>query len=130
MATYLLDTSVLIDALLGRRGRDTLLKELLLEGHLLACCPINVAEIYAGMRPQEEARTEQFLRSLRYYDLSWEVARRAGLLKGDSARRGITLTLADAMTAAVALSYRLPLLTDNVKHFPMKDLELYPLPRK
>ena len=130
MATYLLDTSVLIDALLGGRGRDRLLKELLLEGHLLACCPINVAEIYAGMRPQEEARTEQFLRSLRYYDLSWEVARRAGLLKGDYARRGITLTLADAMIAAVALSYRLPLLTDNVKHFPMKDLELYPLPRK
>ena len=128
MATYLLDTSVIIDALLGRGGRDALLRGLLQEGHLLACCPINVAEIYAGMRPKEEAPTTQFLKSLHYYEISWEVARRAGLLKRNYARRGLTLSLADAMIAAVALTYRLPLLTDNVKHFPMKDLELYSLP--
>ena len=128
MATYLLDTSVIIDALLGKRGRDALLRELLLEGHLLACCPVNVAEIYAGMRPKEEAPTAQFLKSLHYYEISWEVARKAGLLKGEYARRGFTLSLADALIAAVALTHGLPLLTDNVKHFPMKDLELYPLP--
>jgi predicted nucleic acid-binding protein len=128
MATYLLDTSVIIDALLGKRGRDALLQELLQQGHLLGCCPINVAEIYAGMRPQEEAPTTEFLRSLHYYEISWEVARKAGLLKGEYARRGLTLTLADVLIAATALTYRLPLLTDNVRHFPMKDLELYPLP--
>ena len=128
MATYLLDTSVIIDALLGKRGRAVLLQELLRQGHLLACCPINVAEIYAGMRPKEETPTAQFLKSLQYYEVSWEVARRAGLLKGDYARRGLTLSLADAMIAAVALTHGLPLLTDNVKHFPLKDLELYPLP--
>ena len=128
MATYLLDTSVIIDALLGKRGRAVLLQELLRQGHLLACCPINVAEIYAGMRPKEEALTTEFLRSLHYYEISWEVARKAGLLKGDYARRGLTLTLADVMIAATALTYQVPLLTDNVRHFPMQDLELYPLP--
>jgi hypothetical protein len=23
-------------------------------GHVLACCPINIAEVYAGMRPKEQ----------------------------------------------------------------------------
>jgi len=32
------------------------------------------------------------------------------------------------MIAAIALHHRLILLTDNVKHFPMKDLVLYPMP--
>jgi len=36
MATYLLDTSVIIDALNGKKNRDQTLKELLQQGHLLA----------------------------------------------------------------------------------------------
>jgi hypothetical protein len=47
MATLLLDTSVIIDAINGKRNRGELLRELLHQGHLLACCPINVTEVYA-----------------------------------------------------------------------------------
>lgn len=129
MATYLLDTDVIIDALQGRRNRNLLLQELLLDRHLLGCCAINVAEVYAGVRPGEEGRTEELLRSLECYEISWEIARTAGLLKRDYARKGITLALADTTIAAVAITNRLPLLTDNVKHYPMKEIELYPLPR-
>ena len=129
MATYLLDSSIIIDTLNGKRGRHILLGELLRHGHLLACCSVNVTEVYAGMKPSEAARTDEFLRSLEYYDVTWEIARRAGLLKRDYARRGITLALGDATIAAVALTNRLPLLTDNVRHYPMKELEFYPLPQ-
>jgi predicted nucleic acid-binding protein len=125
--TYLLDTSVIIDALNNKRGRRELLLGLAQQGHLLACCPINVAEVYAGMRPKEEAATEEFLKSLEYYHLTWPVARLAGLLKRDHGRKGTTLTIADATIAAVALVHELTLMTDNVKDFPMKDLALYPL---
>ena len=128
MAIYLLDTSVIIDALNGKRGRREFLLGLVKQGHLLACCPINVTEVYAGMRQKEEAATEEFLRSLEYYHLTWPVARLAGLLKRDLARKGTTLTVADATIAAVALVHELTLMTDNVKDFPMKDLTLYPLP--
>ena len=79
MATYLVDTSVIIDALNGKRGRRDLLLGLVKQGHLLACCSINVTEVYAGMRQKEEAATEEFLRSLEYYHLTWPVARVAGL---------------------------------------------------
>ena len=56
MATYLLDTSVIIDALNDKRGRREFLLGLVRQGHLLACCPVNVTEVYAGMRPKEEDR--------------------------------------------------------------------------
>jgi len=128
MASYLLDTNVIIDILNGKRGRRDLLLDLVRQGHLLACCPINVTEVYAGVRPQEEEATEDFLRSLEYCALTWPVARLAGLLKRDYGGKGTTLTLADTTIAAVALIYELTLITDNVKDFPMRELALYPLP--
>jgi predicted nucleic acid-binding protein len=65
MATFLLDTSVIIDSINGKRNRDQLLKGLLQEGHLLACCPINVTEIYADLRAHQETRTLDLLESLK-----------------------------------------------------------------
>ena len=128
MAAYVVDTSVIIDALNGKRGRRDLLLGLVKQGHLLACCPVNVTEVYAGMRQKEEAATEEFLRSLEYYHVTWPVARLAGLLKRDYRRKGTTLTVADATIAAVAVVHELTLMTDNVRDFPMKELLLYPLP--
>jgi tRNA(fMet)-specific endonuclease VapC len=128
VSTYLLDTSVIIDALNNKRGRRDLLLSLLKQGDLLACCPINVAEIYAGLRSKEEEATEEFLKSLEYFPLTWPVARLAGLLKRDHARKGATLTIADATIAAVAIVHGLILMTDNVRDFPMKELTLYPFP--
>jgi len=127
MTAYLLDTSVIIDFLTGRRDRAALLGSLLGQGHLLACCSVNVTEVYAGMRPPEGAKTDAFLQSLEYRKVSWEIARRAGLLKNEWARRGQTLSLADATIAATALAGDLVLITDNRKHFPMPELKLYSL---
>jgi predicted nucleic acid-binding protein len=128
VATYLLDTSVIIDALNNRRGRRDLLLDLVKQGNLLACCPVNVTEVYAGLRPKEETVTEEFLKSLEYYHITWPVARLAGLLKRDYSRKGTTLTVADTTIAAVAMVHELTLMTDNTKDFPMKDLALYMMP--
>jgi predicted nucleic acid-binding protein len=127
VATYLLDTSVIIDVINGKRNRGQLLTRVLEDGHLLACCPINVTEVYAGMRSAEEHRTEEFLGSLRYYPITWPIARLAGLLKRDYGKKGITLGVADVTIAAVVLHHGLTLMTDNLKHYPMKDLNLYDL---
>src|SRR5215510_6033210 len=127
MTTYLLDTSIIIDLLNGKKGRPELLKSLLDAGDLLACCPINVSEVYAGMRPKEEAATESFLGSLDFYDITWNVAKLAGLLKRDYSKKGQSLSLPDTTIAAVALEYNLTLITDNTKHYPMPELKLYPL---
>ena len=129
MATYLLDTSVIIDTINGKRRRDDLLKEFLHQGHLLACCAINVTEVYAGLRSNEETLTSELLKSLQYYPIIWPVARLAGLLKRDYGRKGITLAATDVTIAAVAIYHQLTLITDNLKHYPMKELNLYPLPK-
>ena len=129
MATYLLDTCVIIDALNNKRNRPGLLLDLLDAGHLLACCPINVTEVYTGLRPREEKATEEFLASLQYYPISRTAARLAGLLKRDYARKGVTLNLGDVTIAAVALDNKLTLLTDNLKDFPVEGLLLFPLPK-
>jgi hypothetical protein len=124
----LLDSSVLIDALRLRRGRRQWLAELVRSGHILATSALNLAEVYAGMRPEEEARTKDFLNALECHEITARVAEVAGKLKSHWARQGRTLTLADMLIAAVALQQGCPLATDNRRDFPMPQLQLYDLP--
>jgi predicted nucleic acid-binding protein len=128
MAIYLLDTSVIIDALNRKRNRWQLLASLVEAGETLACSAVTVVEIYAGLRPRESAATRIFLEGLEHYNLDWELARYAGLLKNEWARKGRALAIADVLIAATALAHKLVLMTDNRKDFPMPKLVLYPLP--
>jgi hypothetical protein len=128
MAIFLLDTSIIIDAINDRRGRRQFLRDLIMQGNDLACCPISITEVYAGLRPQEAQSTKQFLETLELYPLTFPVAELAGLLKRDYKKKGKTLNLGDVIIAATALHNRLALLTDNTKDFPMPELQLYPLP--
>ena len=128
MATILLDTSVIVDHLNGRRGRPAFLERLIDDGHDLACCPVNITEVYAGLRLGEEVRTKRFIDSLECLTVTPAIAREAGLLRGEWRAKGHTLGLADVIIAAVALAHRAPLLTDNGKHFPEEGLVLWPLP--
>ena len=124
----ILDTSVLIDLLNGRRQRMTFVRNLLQQGHRLASCAVTVAEVYAGMLPAEAAATDELLGGLEYFHTSRITAQRAGRLKAFWARKGHTLGLPDVLIAAVALEHGLTLATDNGKHFPMPELKLLPLP--
>jgi len=124
----LLDTSVLIDALRLRQGRRQLLAELVLEGHSLATTSLNIAEVYAGMRPNEAQKTEALLSALDCYDLTATSARQAGALKQQWAGKGRTLALADMIVAAIALQHDCTLMTDNRKDFPMEELDKFDLP--
>lgn len=124
----MLDTSVLIDVLRGRKDRRLLLRRLIAEGHSLSTTVLNVAELYAGMRSGEEVKTEEFLDALECVELRSSAARLAGRLKSTWQKKGRTLTLADTIIAAVAIEQRCVLLTDNRKDFPMPELSVYPLP--
>jgi len=128
MAIILLDTSVIFDHLNGRYGRTQFLDQFIEQGHVLACCPVNITEVYAGLRPGEEAKTEAFMDSLECLPVTPAIARQAGLLRRDWQKKGQTLSYTDVTIAAVALSNRTPLLTGNRKHFPMLDLQLLRLP--
>jgi predicted nucleic acid-binding protein len=109
-STCLLDSSVIIDAINDRPHRSKFLEGLLAVGNLLACCP--VTEIYMGMRHKEAGRTGQFLASLEFYPVTWEIAKYAGVLYREWRQKGVTLALPDLTIAA----------------FPMSDLRFYNLP--
>ena len=126
--TCLLDSGVIIDILNGKRGRKEAVDQLIREGAEMACCSINVTEVYAGLRPGEETRTERLLRSLKFFAVTWEIARLAGHHQNLWRQQGRTLALPDVTIAAVALTHDLVLVTNNAKDFPMPELELLPLP--
>ena len=128
MSAYLLDTSVIIDALNQKRGRWQLLASLVEGGDTLACSVITVTEIFAGVRPKEVALTERFLDKLEHYELDFQSARYAGLLKNEWGKKGRTLGVPDLIIAATALAHNLVLITDNRKDFPMSQILLYALP--
>ena len=124
----LLDTTVLIDALRRRGQRRELIADLVRAGHVIATTTLNIAEIYAGIRTGDEPDAEALFEWLHVYDLNGLSARLAGRLKNTWSRKGRTLSLADAIIAAIAIQNECQLLTDNQKHFPMPEIHLYPLP--
>jgi predicted nucleic acid-binding protein len=127
VVTILLDSSVIFDHLNGRRGRTKYLASLLDAGNSLACCAVNITEVYAGLRSEEEVATHFFMESLDFLEITPRIARTAGLLRRDWLRKGQTLSYTDVTLAAVAIEMGLPLMTDNFKHFPMPEIHLFPL---
>lgn len=121
----LLDTTVLIDVLRARSNRRAELANLIEAGHALATTALNIGEVYAGVRTGEETGTEAFLSSLECYPITATIARWAGSLKSQWARKGRTLTLADMLVAATALEHGLTLMTDNRKDFPVAGLKFH-----
>src|SRR6266568_8013911 len=101
--TIMLDTSLIIDALRRRRERRELLRALLEAGHELACCAINVAQVHSGVLPHEAHPTAEFIDSLKHSDITRQAACNAGVLRVNWRRKGITLSLPDAIIDAVAL---------------------------
>jgi predicted nucleic acid-binding protein len=124
----LLDTSVLIDVLRLRNQRREWLAQLARGGHTFSTTVLNVAEVYAGMRPGEESQTEELFAGLESYEIEGMAARVAGKLKSSWAKKGRTLTLADAIIAAITIERGCALVTDNRNDFPMAEVRLYPLP--
>jgi predicted nucleic acid-binding protein len=121
MPACLLHSTVIIDAINDRNGRTEFLDSLITAGILLACCPINVTEVHMGMRPHEAVRKDEFLRSLEFFPVNWEIAKYAGELYREWRQKGRTLALADLTIAAVAIN--------NPKDYPMPHLRFYPLPQ-
>ena len=119
MSKVILDTDVLIDFLRGREAVRTFLLET--ANHSIPCCSvISVAEIHAGMRPEESERTTTLLDGLVVLPVTRKIAEVAGHFKRKTKSR--RLELADCLIAATAYVEGASVATGNAKDYPMAEV--------
>ena len=126
---YLIDTNIVIDALKSKRARLEFLQRLS-QSEPLAFCSVIVAELYAGFATAGEiakARSD-LLDTIVYLATNESAAELAGSLQHQYKKKGIALALTDVMIAAVAIVGGHTLVTDNIKHFPMPELNIIKAP--
>lgn len=123
MARIFLDTTVLIDALRGRNAMDRI-RVLRTIGDTPYVCAVNVEEVVRGLLPGERHAAERLIAGMRIAPLGREEGARAGRWRHELAKRGRTVSQADCLIAASAVSIEARLATGNPKDFPMHGLEV------
>lgn len=130
MAWYLLDADAVIDFLNDVASTAELIDELFQQHETLCTCDVVIAEVYAGLLPSEREHGQTLLGSFRFLPSTPGSARQAGLWRYDFRRQGRQLTTTDCLIAAIAHEHRTTLLTGNRDHYPMPEVNRWPLPRR
>ena len=112
MSEYVLDTVILVDALLGvEQAKRELLSR---RRHWIS--RITWTEILAGAKPDDDGETEDFLRFFSVIEVSEEIGRRAALIRSQQE----SIMLPDAMIWASAQTTGRILVTRNTRDFPAR----------
>jgi len=115
----ILDTDILIWVLRGNVEIKEKLEEAINETDgSLYITPIQIAEIYAGIRKSEENITKGFLNSFNIIPIDAEIGRLAGKFINQY-RKSHSVEIADAIIAAASIVNSFKLWTLNKKHYPM-----------
>jgi len=112
VSEYVLDTVILVDALMGveQAKRELLARR----RHWIS--RVTWTEFLAGAKPDGEAATEDFLRFFSVIEVSEEIGRRAALIRSQQK----TIKLPDAIIWASAQTTGRILVTRNTRDFPAK----------
>lgn len=119
----LIDTDVLIDHFHNVKAATEYIATALLTDDEIYISSVSVTEILAGMRPGEEADTEALFDLFVVWPVDEAVARIGGFYLNQFARNQ-KLDLGDALIAATAKALDAELITRNIKHYPMTDIEV------
>ncbi len=111
----LIDACVAIDLLRGNEAARAAVDR----QDVLVASEVTRFEILAGVKPSEERAVETFIDIVDWLLVDEGVARRAGSLARRYRPSHSGIDDADYLIAATALEYDVPLLTQNVRHFPM-----------
>ena len=122
--SFLMDSDILIDHLRKDKNALDFLEIEIEHGSLLFVSVISRVEIYAGIKKGEEGIVKSLFEMLTSVDVDVAIADRAGeyLRKFGKSH---ALNIGDSLIAATAKEMGLRLITRNVKHYPMKDIEVF-----
>jgi len=127
VSKHLLDTEALISYLAGHQRAVGLITRLNEEDNVLGVCAINIAELYSGLSEDQRSRTDRLIDALYYFEMTAQAAKQAGSWRYDFARKGISLSVADTLIAAIAVENSATVVTGNVKDYPMVEVRILDL---
>jgi predicted nucleic acid-binding protein len=111
----LLDADVLVDYLLGEGAAASVAARL--KARAAATSAVVVYELTRGVAEEGREALRQALRGVRVYPLDDRAARKAADLWRELESKGQRIGDRDVLTAAIALTAGLPILTRNADHF-------------
>jgi toxin FitB len=125
MKTYLIDSDVLID-FFKRNPQAVALIEQLAELGTMSISTLSIAELRSGWNRKDALTYLPHLYDVfSIFPVTKEVAEEAGVYRNGYCIQGVTLPTIDSLIAATAKLHKACLVTRNIKHFPMTDIEMY-----
>jgi hypothetical protein len=121
--TLLIDSDILIDHLRKEQSALDYITKEIEDGSSLFISVISRIEILSGARKGEGETIQSLFELLTPVDVDLAIADRAGeyLMKF---RKSNALSIGDSVMAATAREMGMKLITRNIKHYPMKDIEI------
>ncbi|MFH0925392.1 MAG: type II toxin-antitoxin system VapC family toxin [bacterium] len=117
----IIDSDILIWILRGNKEiRAQFEKAITQTGGSIFITPIQLAELYAGIREKEKLDTEKFLTTFSLINIDGKIGRLAGEFM-NKYHKSHSITIADALIAASTKICGLKLWTLNKKHYPMLE---------
>lgn len=123
--TYLIDTDVLVDFFKHKTHAQGLIEKLC-RNTTLALSTLTITELRSGWTSEQADFLLPRLYALcSVVPVTKEIAEQAGMWRGEYKRKGISLGTVDTVIAATAYLNDYPLVTNNVKDYPIPELKLY-----
>ncbi len=125
MKTYIIDSDVLIDFFKKKKEAVKIVEELGSLGNTVISV-ISVAELRAGWNKKDASI---YLKHL--YDifttipLTQDIAEKAGEIRAKYSKKGAMLPTIDVLIASTAIMHEYCLVTRNIKHYPMPEIDLF-----
>lgn len=122
MATYLLDSDVIIEFLKDNKNTVKLINKIEDEG--LSCSVLTIIEVKRGLTPKQEKESADLFKIIEAFPVNKQIAELAVVLAYEWQKKSKFLQLVDVVIAATCIVNDLILITYNKRDYPMKELKL------
>ena len=121
---YFLDTTFAIDFLRSHASAVELFEQMLTSGDETFVNDVVACELATGTLPDDDAGLAAFLAAVEFVQPGPDVAVLAGRWRGEARRRGLTLSVPDALIAATTDALGAVLITRNVRDFAITPVQI------